>query len=300
MSPYNGLRGQRFCNSFTFGCTDDTPVDLAGQDQNRPPGHSTMMDTHAHLDFPDFDSDRSDAVSRASEAGVHTIINIATDFDSCQRVLVLADQFPRMYAVLGMHPHEAATWKGREDTRRLKELARHPKVVAIGEIGLDYFRDRSPRDAQRRAFVDQLAVAQELGLPIVIHNRDAHADIVAVIRHEGVPKAGGVFHCFSGTPDAAAEVIGMGFHISVNGITTYKNATMAAVAEKAPLDRILLETDCPFLAPHPHRGKRNEPSFIPLVAAKLAELRGISPADVSTATDQNAARLFRLLQASSS
>lgn len=253
-----------------------------------------MIDTHAHLDFPDFDADREEVARRATEAGIHTIINIATDFVSCGRVLALADRFPNMYAVLGVHPHDAKSWEGAKSAERLKQLAAHPKVVAIGEIGLDYYRDHSPRDIQRRAFVDQIAVAKELKLPIVIHNREAFGDIFDVVLREDAYMVGGVFHCFSGTVTEAMKTIELGFHISVNGILTYKNATMVDVGRETRLDRILLETDCPFLAPHPHRGSRNEPSYVSLVADRLAELRGVSKDEISRQTDANARQLFGL------
>lgn len=253
-----------------------------------------MIDTHAHLDFPDFNEDRDAVVSRAHESGIHTIINIATDFESCERVLGLADHYPNMYAVLGVHPHDAKTWQGDKSAQKLKALASHKKVVAIGEIGLDYFRDHSPRDLQKKAFIEQIAVARELKLPIVIHNRDAFGDIFDVVLREDAYMVGGVFHCFSGTVIEAEKTIELGFHISVNGILTYKNATMAEVGKGVRLDRILLETDCPFLAPHPHRGKRNEPAYVSIVADRLAELRGISKADISQQTDANAAQLFRI------
>lgn len=253
-----------------------------------------MIDTHAHLDFPDFDADRDDVVKRAHDAGIHTIINIATDFDSCERVLRLADKYDNMYAALGIHPHDAKSWQGTSSADRLKLLAAHPKVVAIGEIGLDYYRDHSPRDLQKRAFIDQIAVARELKLPIVIHNRDAFGDIFDLVLREEAFMVGGVFHCFSGTVVEALKTVELGFHISVNGILTYKNATMAEVAKETRLDRILLETDCPFLTPHPHRGKRNEPSYVSIIAEKLAELRGMSKEAFSRETDANASRLFNL------
>ena len=253
-----------------------------------------MIDTHAHLDFPDFNADRDTVVAHAHEAGIHTIINIATDFDSCERVLKLADRYPNMYAVLGVHPHDAKSWQGDKSAQKLKQLASHKKVVAIGEIGLDYFRDHSPRDVQKQAFIEQIAVARELKLPIVIHNRDAFGDIFDVVLREDAYMVGGVFHCFSGTVVEAEKTIELGFHISVNGILTYKNSTMAEVGKSARLDRILLETDCPFLAPHPHRGKRNEPAYVSLVADRLAELRGINKPEVSRQTDANAAQLFRI------
>lgn len=253
-----------------------------------------MIDTHAHLDFPDFDQDRDAVVDRAREAGIHTIINIATDFDSCDRVLKLAEAYPNMYAVLGIHPHDAKTWNGETSAARLKKLASHPKVVAIGEIGLDYYRDHSPRDAQKRALIGQIGVARELKLPIVIHNRDAFQDIFDVLLDEEAFDLGGVFHCFSGTVEEAQRTIDLGFYISVNGILTYKNATMAEVGAKVRADRVLLETDCPFLTPHPHRGKRNEPANVALSAQKLAELRAVTLDEISRTTDENAARLFRI------
>jgi TatD DNase family protein len=176
----------------------------------------------------------------------------------------------------------------------LKKLAQHPKVVAIGEIGLDYYRNLSPKEQQKTAFVDQVAVAKELGLPIVIHNRDAFTDIFALLLETEAFDVGGVFHCFSGTVEEAQQTIDLGFHISVNGILTYKNATMAAVGAAMPLEKILLETDCPFLSPHPFRGKRNEPSYVAHIAEKLAEIRGTSLAEIDRVTDENAQRLFNL------
>lgn len=251
-----------------------------------------MIDTHAHLDFPDFDADRDAVVQRAHEAGIHTIINIATDFRSCETVLALADQYPNMNAALGIHPHDSSSWQGDKSAEKLKQLAAHKKVVAIGEIGLDYYRDRSPRDQQKRAFIEQIAVARELKLPIVIHNREAFADIFDVVVREDAYMVGGVFHCFSGTAVEAEKTIELGFHISVNGVMTYKNSTMVEVGRTARMDRILLETDCPFLTPHPDRGKRNEPAYVSIVADRLAELRGMTKDDVARQTDANAQQLF--------
>jgi TatD DNase family protein len=253
-----------------------------------------VIETHAHLDFPEFDPDREAVIERARDAGVHSIINIATDFESCERVLALAENHERLFAVVGVHPHEAKTWAGKPSAERLHQLARHPKVVGIGEIGLDYFRDHSPRDRQRIALVDQIAVARELGLPIVIHNRDAFDDVLATLLETRAFEVGGVMHCFSEDVNRAQMTVDLGFHLSVNGILTYKNSSMAAVGKSARLDRLLLETDCPFLAPHPHRSKRNEPAYIPLVAECLARLRGCPLEEITHATDANAARLFQL------
>jgi TatD DNase family protein len=253
-----------------------------------------VIETHAHLDFPDFDGDREAAIERAQDAGVHTIINIGTDFDSWERILSLAEDHERLFAVLGIHPHDAKSWDGDRSAARLRRLAAHPKVVGIGEIGLDYFRDHSPRRQQNAVFIEQIAIARELRLPIVIHNRDAFDDLFATLLHEKAYEVGGVMHCFSEGIEQAVKTIDLGFHLSVNGILTYKNSGMAAVGRASRLDRLLLETDCPFLTPHPHRGKRNEPSYIPFVAERLAELRGCPVTEVITATDANAVRLFRL------
>lgn len=253
-----------------------------------------MIDSHAHLDFPDFDQDRQAVITRAHAAGVHTIINIATDFESSQRVIALAENNPAMYAVVGVHPHDARHWEGDRSAERLKRLATHPRVVGIGEIGLDYFRDHSPRDRQKAAFIDQIAVARELKLPVVIHNRDAFTDIFTTLLDYKGYEVGGVMHCFSEGVAEAQKTVDLGFHLSVNGILTFKGSQMAAVGEAVRLDRILLETDCPFLAPHPHRGQRNEPAYTAVVAHKLAELRKSSLDEISLATDTNVARLFHL------
>ncbi|MBD3297760.1 MAG: YchF/TatD family DNA exonuclease [candidate division Zixibacteria bacterium] len=253
-----------------------------------------MIETHAHLDFPQFDDDREAAIKRAADAGIHTIINIGTDWDSCDRVIELAEAHPRLFAAVGIHPHDAKIWEGDRSSERLKTLAEHPKVVAIGEIGLDYYRNNSPRDKQRVAFVEQIAVAKDMNLPIVIHNRDAFNDIFEVLLMERAYDVGGVLHCFSEGVAEAEKSIDLGFHLSVNGILTYKKATMAEVGKSVRLDRLLLETDCPFLAPHPHRGKRNEPAYVAFVGDKLAELRGTPVDEIADVTDENANRLFRL------
>lgn len=253
-----------------------------------------MIDSHAHLNFDDFDADRKAVRDRAHAAGIHTIINIATDFETCQQVIALAEEFDNMYAVVGVHPHDAKTWQGSQSQEQLRTLAQHPKVVAIGEIGLDYYRNLSPKSAQKTAFAEQIAVAKDLGLPIVIHNRDAFDDTFAMLLETEAFSTGGVFHCFSGTPDEAQKTIDLGFYISVNGILTYKNATMADVAATAPLNKILLETDCPFLSPHPFRGKRNEPAYVAHIAEKLADIRSEPLAEITRVTDDNVRRLFKL------
>ncbi len=252
-----------------------------------------MIDTHCHLNFDTYRGREEAVLTAAAEAGVHTVVAIGIDRKTCTEVVELADRFDSVYATVGVHPHEAATLDDSlmADLERWSEYA---KVVAIGEIGLDYYRDRSPRDVQRMAFERQLELAVRLGLPIVIHMRESFDDTLAVVRDYAPHLAGGVFHCFPGTPDDAARVIEMGFVISVGGVVTYRNAQMAETAREIPLEYIMLETDAPFLTPVPHRGTSNEPAYVALVCQKVAELRGSSPAEVERVTDATAQRLFRL------
>ena len=251
-----------------------------------------LTDTHAHLDFPQFDDDREEVIARALAAGVGIIINVGTDLASSRRAVTLAEAYPQIYAAVGVHPHDAKTLTD-EALAELGELARHPKVVAIGEIGLDFYRDLSPRNVQREAFERQLALAQELGKPVIIHDREAHAEVMAILRRW--PGLRGVLHCFSGDLDMAHEAIEMGFYISVAGPVTFKNARrLPEIVRQLPLERLLIETDCPYLAPHPYRGRRNEPAYVRLVAQKVAELKGMSLERVARVTTANARQLFGL------
>jgi TatD DNase family protein len=255
-----------------------------------------LVDSHAHLDFSQFDADRQEVLARAQEAGVEIIVNAGAGLEASQAGVALAETYPQVYAAVGVHPHEAKTLN--EDVQaELRDLAQHPKVVAIGEIGLDYYRDLSPRPIQRQAFQQQLALAKELGKPIIVHDREAHADVMNMLRqwvresHQPV----GVMHCFSGDLAMAREVIAMGFYVSIPGPVTFTNAgRLPELVRVLPLERLLIETDCPYLTPHPHRGKRNEPAYVRLVAEAMARIRGISLEQVARITTANAQALFGL------
>lgn len=254
----------------------------------------TLVDSHCHLDDEQFNADRESAIERALEAGVTTMVSIGTgdgppDLEAGIR---LADEYDCMYATVGVHPHNAA--KATPDIpARLRDLLRHPKVMALGEIGLDYHYDFSPRDVQRAVFIEQIEVARDAGKPIVIHTREAWDDTFALLREHWAP-AGlpGIMHCFSGGPDEARQSLEMGFYISFAGVVTYPKAVNIHEAAKlVPLDRLLVETDAPYLAPVPRRGKRNEPSFVIHTARRLAELRNVSTETIAEATTANWHRL---------
>ncbi|NLI91714.1 MAG: TatD family hydrolase [Peptococcaceae bacterium] len=252
-----------------------------------------ICDTHAHLDDKQFAMDRETVIQRARTAGISTIINIGHTEASCKDAVNLASRYSFIYATVGIHPHDAKdctekTWE------LLLKLSQNPKVVAWGEIGLDYFRDLSPRDIQRRVFIRQLELANEARLPVVIHNRDAHGDILEVIKKH-LPEAGGVFHSYSGSWEMAKELLRLGFYLSFSGPLTYKNARHTLeVAANVPEDRFVVETDCPYLTPEPNRGKRNEPSYVREVVAKIAEIKGLPLEKVAQLSSENAKRLFGL------
>jgi len=215
---------------------------------------------------------------------------------SSQAAVALAEAYPQIYAAVGVHPHDAKTLTG-DMLKELRALALHPKVVAIGEIGLDFFRDLSPRDKQRQAFKQQLALASEIGKPVIIHDRDAHSEIMAILHRwvRGSHEPVGVLHCFSGDLAMAQEAIELGFYISIAGPVTFKNARrLRELVGQLPLEKLLIETDCPYLAPHPYRGKRNEPAYVKLVAQEVARVKGLSPEKVSRVTSDNAQALFAL------
>jgi len=253
-----------------------------------------MIDTHAHLDFDQFDSDRDAVIKVARSEGVELIVNIGTDFPSSEKSITLAEEYPSIYATVGTHPHDAKTWNSKTDPARLEKLAAHPRVVAIGEIGLDYYRNYSPHGDQKRAFADQIAVARNLHLPIVVHNREAFEDVFKMLLEGGAHDVGGVMHCFAGTVDQAWQTIDYGFYISVGGRLTYKNSGDVPVAKAMPLEKILMETDCPFLTPVPFRGKRNHPALVKYVLAKLAEIKQVAEDEVDRATTAAAKMLFGL------
>ena len=262
-----------------------------------------FTDTHCHLDFDAYDADRPEVIRRARQAGLKFIVNPGVDLPSAGNVLRLTRDYPGfIFAAVGIHPNYSADCQ-QDHIARLDELARNPGVVAIGEIGLDYYRDYSPPDQQRRCLLWQLELAARLELPVIIHDRDASADLLPILRgwHSALPSASllkqqpGVLHAYSGSAEQALALAEFGFYFGIGGPVTYQNARERKLAAaRIPLENILLETDAPFLTPHPHRGKRNEPAYIPLIAESIAALRGISSAELGTATTANASNLFRL------
>jgi TatD DNase family protein len=252
-----------------------------------------LVDTHAHLDFQQFDADRSQVIERATEAEVKAIISIGIDLATSRKNLALAERYDQVYAAAGVHPHDVAAVQ-EDDLQELFELVQHPRVVAIGEVGLDYYRNLSPMELQRRYFRTFLDWSLETGKPLIIHTREAEEDVLRLLREKSRSGWRGVFHCFPGDMHLAEQVMELGFYISFTGVITFKNAKMAEVAREAPLDRIMVETDCPYMAPVPHRGKRNEPSYVQHVAQKLAELKNLPFASVAEATTANAQHLFGL------
>lgn len=251
-------------------------------------------DTHAHLQEESLNDSLDKVLARAQAAQVSTIMCIGYDRDSSQEAVQLARKYPQIYAVVGIHPHDAKELD-QDTLALLYKLAQDPKVVAIGEIGLDYYRDLSPRDQQRKAFVEQIKLAQELGKPIVIHDRDAHQEVLDTIRREKAGINGGIMHCYSGHLPLAIDLMKEGFYISFAGPVSFKNARKTKeVAAHIPLDRILIETDCPYLAPEPLRGKPNEPANVVYVAQALAELRRKPVEEIAYLTSRNAAQVYRL------
>lgn len=252
-----------------------------------------FVDTHAHLQWKSFDGDRENVLDRAREKGVSSIVNIGFDVAGSVKGVELAEKYEGLFATVGVHPHNAGTLNEKTvDT--LRELSANPKVVGIGEIGLDYYRNLSPKNVQRKAFESQLALAEELKLPVIIHDREAHDDILQILL-EFKGKIKGVMHCFSGNKELAQRCIDLGFFISFAGNVTYPKACgLQETAEWIDLKKLLLETDCPFLAPQEMRGKRNEPSFLPLIAKKIADLKRMSVDDLAEITTSNAEEILKL------
>ena len=252
-----------------------------------------LFDTHAHLHFPDYADDLDAVLERAHAAGVCGMVTIGTDRETNQAVVALARRLPNVWATVGIHPHDAGD-AVEADFAEIEELARSEKrVVGIGEMGLDYFRNLSPPEAQRQVFRRQIHMARDLGKPVVIHCRDAHDDTLAILADERAGEIGGVMHCFSGDVEIARRCLDLGLFISLAGPVTYKNArALPEVARFVPDDRLVVETDCPYLPPTPHRGKRNEPAYVALTAAFVAELRGVDPEALGATITANAATLF--------
>ena len=253
-----------------------------------------LFDTHAHLHFPEFAGDLDAVLARARAAGVRRMVTIGTDVATSRAAAALAAREPDVWAAVGIHPHEAADANEAALTE-IERLASAPRVVAIGETGLDFFRDRSPREAQTRAFTAQVALARRLGKPVLVHCRDAHAETLALLAADGPLERGGIMHCFSGDVALARRCIELGLLVSLAGPVTYpKPGALPDVARAIPADRLVVETDCPFLPPQPYRGKRNEPAYLAITAARVAELRGEPLADLAGRMSENARTLFRL------
>ncbi len=253
-----------------------------------------LVDSHCHLDFKDFDADRDDVLARAKAAGVDLMVTISTKITEAKKIIKLAETSDALVCSVGIHPHEA----GREpetDAAQLVALAKHEKVVAIGETGLDYFYEHSPRDAQQRNFRAHIEACRESRLPLIVHARDADEDTADILENE-MEKGDfpGLIHCFTAGPELAQRALDIGFYISVSGIATFKNAAeLRETIKMIPLDRLLVETDAPFLAPVPHRGKRNEPSFVADTAAMLADLKGVTTKELARVTSDNFFSLFK-------
>ena len=254
---------------------------------------TTFIDTHAHLYDERYDDDRADMIARAEEAGVMQIISMGDTMAASAQVVADAERYPALYAAVGVHP-ESAYVLADEERAQILAWAKHPKVVAIGEIGLDYYWEKDPkvRAVQRELFVAQLNLARAAGLPVCIHDREAHGDTLAILQAVGRDLTG-VLHCYSGSLETARELWKLGYYIGIDGPLTFKNAgKLPAIVREAPQDKLLIETDSPYLAPVPKRGKRNEPAYVVHVAAKIAELRGESVEEVAQYTTENARRLY--------
>lgn len=260
-----------------------------------------LTDTHCHLDFSAFDADRQEVIARAKSAGLKWILNPGIDLPTSKAALQLAEAYPTFIsAAIGFHPNLGKPWQ-ISNLDKLRSLATHPSVCAIGEIGLDYYHQHTPPEQQRLMFTSQLELAQQLELPVIIHNRDATADLMSILTnwYQGIPSSShlkecpGVLHSFSADLATALNAIEMNFHIGISGPVTFKNAQERKdIVAQLPVDKLLLETDSPFLTPHPHRGRRNEPAYIPLIAEEIAQLQGMSLPDLAKTTYENAQRLF--------
>ena len=252
-----------------------------------------LFDTHAHLNDPAFDPDREELMASFASAGVSLVMNAGCSLESSRQIVAMAEEYPWLYASVGSHPDSADEVNEAvvEEYRKLCKLS--DKVKAIGEIGLDYYYEDIPREIQQRAFRLQMELAKELDMPVIVHERDAHNDGLAIVKE--FPTVKGVFHCYSGSAEMARQLVNLGWYIGFTGVLTFKNARKAVeTAASIPLDRIVLETDCPFMAPEPFRGKRNQPGYLYRMAEKLAEIRGISLEEVHAATMENSKRLYRI------
>jgi TatD DNase family protein len=252
----------------------------------------SFVDSHAHLDFEQFDQDRDAVIKNAQLANIAAIINIGINIETIKKSIELAEKYDFIYATAGIHPHDSKDMKSNQ-WDEFVEFLKHPKIVAIGEIGLDYFKDYSPHDVQKEILHRQLELAVEHELPVVVHTRNAWQDILPIFTKQYRGKLRGVFHCFSGLEREAKAVLDAGYFISFTGVVTFKNAQALNIATNyVPLDRLLLETDCPFMAPEPYRGKRCEPAHVPYIARKISETKKIDLAELAYETNRNVENLF--------
>jgi TatD DNase family protein len=258
-----------------------------------------LVDSHCHLNYPEFQEDFDQMVERAKTLGVQNFLTISTALSTVQDVIKIAERRPEIFCTIGVHPHEVEK-EGVPSVETLLDLTKHPKVVGIGETGLDYYYDHSPRDVQQQSFRNHIRVAKETGLPLIIHSREAEDDILKILQEEKIQDMTrpGVIHCFTGTKDFALQCMALGFYISASGIVTFSKALdlQDIIQNHIPLDRLLVETDAPYLAPVPHRGKRNEPSFVVHTAEKVATLKEVPLSDVASKTTENFFHLFEKIK----
>jgi TatD DNase family protein len=253
-----------------------------------------LIDTHAHLNAEQFAEDREEVIQRALEHGVTRIVNVGFNRETIPSSIELAERYDFIYSTVGWHPQDAITMKP-DDLDWIESLCAHEKVVAIGEVGLDYYWDTSPKDVQQQVFREQIRLARKIGIPLIIHNRDAHQDLVQILKEEKAADVGGIMHCFSGSWEIARECLAMNFYISFGGPITFKNAKQPKeVLAQVPLERLLVETDAPYLTPHPYRGKRNETAYVKLVAEAAAQIKGLSYTEITEITSNNAQKLLKL------
>ncbi len=254
-----------------------------------------LFDTHAHLNDKKFAQDISEVLERAAGNQVKYIINVGYDLESSKKAVEIAEKYPNNYAAVGIHPHDAKNYDANVE-KALEHLAANKKVVAIGETGLDYYRNLSSKEVQREVFKKQIKLAKRINKPIIIHDRDAHKEVMDILKEEGASDVGVVLHCFSGSPEMALECVKMGWYISIAGPVTYPNAQKPVkVVEVMPLDKLFIETDCPYLSPQPVRGKRNEPSNVKYVAEKIAEIKKKTVEEIAYYTTENAKKFFGIV-----
>lgn len=253
-----------------------------------------IVDSHAHYDDEQFDTDRADVLKRIQEQDIVRVVNPASNLSSARKCIELSEAYDFVYCAVGIHPHDSQEYS-QQSLEIIRKMAEHKKVVAIGEIGLDYHYDFSPRDVQKQCFAAHIQLALQLELPLIIHNRESHKDILDIVKAEKGYNAGGVFHCFTGSVEMAKEVLDMGFYIALGGAVTFKNAKRPVdVAKYVPIDRLLVETDSPYMAPVPYRGKRNDSGYLSEIIQKISEIRNTDFNDIAMNTTQNANRLFGL------